>query len=201
MSRKDTSRWFLLFWPLLFLRYLLLENCHPARNYIAVFSPADRWIPFREEFLIFYLLWYVLMVGLHLYTLKADAGVFLAYSRFLIFAFTLSTLCFLAFPTCQQLRPSVYPRENLLTGAVKLLHSMDTNTNVCPSEHVLGTLGAAAGALHCPKIPKYGKASILFLSALICLSTVFLKQHSVADMGAALPVFLVSYHFSFRKPR
>lgn len=190
--------YFLLFWPLFLIRYLLVEHCHPAAAYIPVFCPADRWIPFREEFLIFYIIWYGLLVGIHLYTLKAAPDVFDSYTRFLFFSFVLSTVCFLAFPTCQQLRPVIYPRDTLLTRAVALLHRMDTNTNVCPSEHVIGTLGALAAALQCPSFPKSGKFSIIFLSVGICLSTLFLKQHSVLDIAAAIPVFLVSYHFSFK---
>lgn len=193
------NKFFLFFWPLFLLRYLLLERFHPASSYIAVFCPVDQIIPFHEGFLIFYVLWYFLIVGLHLYTLRYDPEVFLKYTRFLIFAFTLSTVTFLAFPTCQNLRPSVYPRDNMLTDIVITLHRLDTNTNVCPSEHVIGALGAMAAGLHCASFPNSGKFSIIFLSVGICLSTVFLKQHSVLDIAAAIPISLVSYHFSFKK--
>ena len=188
-----------LFWGFFALRYFLLEARAPRCEVIDVFCPLDERIPFREGFLVFYVAWYILLIGMHLYTRKADSIVFLQYSRFLVFAFTLSSVCFLAFPSCQNLRPDTYPRDNLLTRAVMLLHALDTNTNVCPSEHVLGTLGVLAAALHCGAIPKTGKLSIIFLSFGICLSTVFLKQHSVIDIAAAVPVFLVSYHFSFKK--
>lgn len=198
MSRRNRIHFFLIFWPLFLLRYLIVENHRPASAYIAVFCAADRQIPFREEYLVFYLLWYVLLLGLHLYTLHAAPDLFISYSRFLLFSFTLSTVCFLAFPTCQNLRPEIYPRDNLLTRAVMMLHTLDTNTNVCPSEHVLGTLGALTVGLKCPYFPKTGKASIIFLSVGICLSTVFLKQHSVMDIAAAIPIYLVSYYFSFQ---
>ena len=188
-----------LFWGLFALRYCLLEAYCPRSGAVEVFCPLDSLIPFQEGFLIFYMLWYVLIVGVHLYTLKTDSDVYLRYSRYLVFAFTLSSLFFLAFPSCQNLRPAAYPRDNLLTRAAAVLHKLDTNTNVCPSEHVIGTLGALAAVLHCGSIPYIGKFSMIFLSLGICLSTVFLKQHSVVDIAAAVPFFLVSYHFSFRK--
>lgn len=192
------TRWpILLFWPAFLLRYLLLEQVHPSKHFISVFSPLDPLIPFQESFLIFYALWYFLIVGMHLYTLCREPEAFLKYSRFLLFAFTVSTVTFLAFPTCQNLRPETYPRENVLTDLVIALHRMDTNTNVCPSEHVIGAVGAYLAAMHCPTISKLGKGTLLILTILICCSTVFLKQHSVTDIAAAMPVVLVSYHFGF----
>jgi len=34
---------------------------------------------------------------------------------------------------------------------------------------------------------------------LICASTLFLKQHSVIDVIAAIPVCLIAYYFSFKR--
>jgi len=41
------------------------------------------------------------------------------------------------------------------------------------------------------------KITVTVLSVLICLSTVFLKQHSVIDVLAALPVCYIAYRMYY----
>ncbi len=193
----------LLFWPLYLLRYFVIENCNPAAGYTVIHCPLDDRIPFQEGFLIFYCLWYVLIVGMHLYTAVEDPLGFRKYSKFLLISMSASTAIFLLFPSCQQLRPEVFPRDNLMTDLVSLLYSIDTNTNVFPSEHVIGSLAAVAAAAHSPKIRNTWKfCAIALLAVLICLSTLFLKQHSVLDLLAALPISAVTYYLCYgRKTR
>jgi len=52
---------------------------------------------------------------------------------------SLSTVIFLLWPSCQELRPAAFPRDNLFTRCVALLYASDTNTNVFPSEHAIGS--------------------------------------------------------------
>lgn len=61
--------------------------------------------------------------------------------------------------------------------------------DVCPSIHVLGAMGALFAALwlECFRTPVRRRLWGL-LTGLICLPTVFLKQHSVLDIVAALPL-------------
>jgi membrane-associated phospholipid phosphatase len=194
----DASYLWLLLWPGLFLRYLLLENLNPAAYYYPIYSPLDDLIPFREEFLIPYVFWYLFIVGMHIFVLLYDPGVFRQYSIFLAVSLTISTAVFLLFPSCQNLRPETFPRDNLLTKAVGILYSLDTNTNVCPSIHVLGSfavLFSAWNAKHLKRAPI--RAAILILTLLISASTVFLKQHSIIDVAAALAVSGLAYPFVF----
>ena len=41
-------------------------------------------------------------------------------------------------PNGQDLRPAVMPRDNIFCDLVAYTYSLDTNTNVFPSVHVLG---------------------------------------------------------------
>ena len=120
-------------------------------------------------------------MGVHLYTLLYDADTFRRYSKFLTISITISTGIFLLCPSCQQLRPAQFPRDNLLSRAVGLLYAVDTNTNVFPSEHVIGALAALAAAAHTERLRRPGRlAALCVLTALICVSTVFLKQHCLS---------------------
>lgn len=194
--------WLLLFWPIYVTRYILIETLNPAAQYIPVHCALDDAIPFCEAFVIPYVLWYVFITGMHLYTLLYDIQSFKRYSKFLIVSISISTLIFLIFPTCQHLRPAEFPRDNLLTRIVGLIYTLDTTTNVFPSEHVIGSIAVAAAAAHTESLRPPGKRAVITAAAvLICLSTVFLKQHSVLDTLAALPVCAVAYWITYGKKR
>ena len=151
-----------------------------------VHTPLDDRIPFHEGFLIPYLIWYVFIIGIHLYTFFNDMASFKRYSRFMITAFSISTLTFILFPTCQNLRPAEFPRDNLLTDIVGFLYLADTNTNVCPSEHVIGSIAAFLAAVNTKSLRKPGTIAALAVTAFFTsIATVFLKQHSMVDVFAA----------------
>ena len=186
--------WLLSFWPLYICRYLLMENLNPASVYHPIHCALDDLIPFQEGFLIFYAMWYVFIAGMHLYTLLYDVDSFKRYSKFLFIATSISTVIFLVYPSCQNLRPAEFPRDNVLTRIVGLLYAIDTNTNVFPSEHAIGSLAVLAAAIHTKSLRSPGKLTVIaLLAVLISLSTVFLKQHSLLDVLAALPICAFAY--------
>lgn len=186
--------WLLLIWPAYILRYFLVEQLNPAEVYTVIHSPLDDVIPFQEGFVVFYVLWYIAIVGMHLYTMLFDLDAFKRYSKFLMISITISTAIFLLFPSCQELRPAEFPRDNLLARIVGLLYAVDTNTNVFPSEHAIGALAVLAAAINTKSLCSPSKiAAFSLLAVLISLSTVFLKQHSILDVLAALPVCAVAY--------
>ena len=92
--------WLLLFWPVYGLRYLILERFIPVSYYNPIHSPLDDMIPFQEWFLIPYVLWYVCLVGMQLYTLLYDVKSFKTYMKFLSISMTISTAVFIIYPSC-----------------------------------------------------------------------------------------------------
>lgn len=192
--------WWLLFWPVYLLRYFLIELFNPAQSYHVMHCVLDDKIPFHEIFLIFYVCWYFFIVGIHLYCLLYDADTFRRYSKFLCISVTMSTAIFLLYPSCQNLRPAEFPRDNLLSRAVGIIYAVDTSTNVFPSEHVIGALAALAAAAHTERLSKPGRLlPLTALTVLICVSTLFLKQHSALDVLGALPICAISYLLCYEK--
>lgn len=185
--------WWLLFWPVYLLRYLLLSIRNPVSVCTPVHCALDDRIPFLEGFVLFYVLWYVFIIGMHVFLMLYDVPGFRRYTKFLIVSISISTLAYLLYPTCQELRPTAFPRDNPMTWLVGLIYSVDANSNVCPSEHVIGALAVAAAAMHTKSIPRLGKAVILLFAVLISASTVFIKQHSAVDVFAAIPVCAIAY--------
>lgn len=194
--------WWLLFWPAYLLRYFLVEHWNPAQTYHVMHCFLDDRIPFQEGFIVFYAGWYFLIVGVHLYTLLYDRDTFCRYSKFLCIGMSISTVIFLVYPSCQQLRPAVFPRDNLFSQIVGLIYAVDTPTNVFPSEHVLGAFAAVAAAAHTERLKKPLPLTLLtVLAVLICASTLFLKQHSACDVLGALLLCPFVYFLCYRNER
>ena len=189
--------WLLLFWPVYLLRYILLSFINPVSRCTPVWCPLDDQIPFLEGFVLFYVLWYVFIFGMHIYLMFRDVPGFRKYSKFLCIAMSISTLTYLIYPTCQMLRPAEFKNDNILTWIIGIIYSVDANANVCPSEHVIGALAVLAAALNTRSISKPGKVITAILAVLITLSTVFIKQHSAVDILAAVPVCIIAYIFTY----
>ena len=187
--------WLLLFWPIYWLRYPIIEAINPPERCVVVESIVDGWIPFNEWFLIPYMLWMALMLAIVVYTVLYDVESFKKYSKFLILTFSVSTVVYLLWPTCQNLRPETFPRDNLMSRLVGLLYAADTSTNVCPSEHVIGSLALWAAAANTKSLRAHkGLVPVIGVTAvIIILSTMFLKQHSFVDVVMALPLCAVAY--------
>lgn len=193
------GKWYLLFWPVFGLRYQLLEHCNPAKFYHVMHCALDDCIPFLEGFVIPYLFWHVCLMGIHLWLYFHDEKAFRAYSRFLILSMGISTAMFLLYPSCQDLRPLAFPRENFLTHVAQCIYSFDTSTNVCPSEHVIGSIGFFLAARYSRDLSSPGRLTAIgILAFLTAVSTVFLKQHSLVDVMVAIPVSWIGWRAGFR---
>jgi len=184
----------LLYWPVFGLLFLFVERFYPVESYHAMYCPLDDLIPFCEFFLIPYLFWFVFLVGIHLYTLLFDVDAFKRMMRFIMITYTVTIVIYLIFPTCQNLRPPEFARDNIFTRFLAGFYEFDTNTNVCPSLHVIGSLAVVFAAFDTRRFQRRGwKWAFGTVGFLICLSTVMLKQHSVLDVIAAIPVCICGY--------
>lgn len=105
----------------------------------------------------------------------------------------ISLLLYLLFPNGVQLRPETIAGDNIAASLMQMVWAVDTSTNVCPSIHVSTTV-AIFLAVRRSRI--WQRRSLVVggcgvLAALICLSTVFLKQHSVIDVLCGIALTLV----------
>lgn len=190
----------LLFWPLYGFMFLFVERLYKVETYHSMHCFLDDKIPFCEFFLIPYLFWFVFLIGIHLYTLLYDVEAFRKLMKYIIITYSFTILIYLVFPTCQELRPLSFERSNLFTKFIEGFYAFDTNTNVCPSIHVIGSLAVMFTAWNTNGLdtPKW-KSVFGVTAVLICVSTVFMKQHSVLDVLAALPICLIAYPICFGK--
>lgn len=198
--------------PVYLLIYLAMEKLVSTIQW-ATQTPLDTLIPFCEWFVIPYGLWYPLLILVAVYLMRKDIPAYRRYMHFLAATFFLSELVWLLFPNGQSLRPAVMPRDNLLTSVIAAIYSVDTCTNVFPSVHVVGSIGAILAVWDCAGLRRNHRKvlwAVSILGVCICLSTVFIKQHTVLDVVSgvilsvivAIPVYqhaLPALRFSLKK--
>lgn len=202
LNSPEFSHLKLLFgWVGYFSLYFLTESIIPEQSCTPVYCFLDDWIPFCEWFIIPYVLWYVLVAGSLLYFALHNIDSFKKLSTYIIITQVAAMSIYILFPTRQDLRPESFTRENFLTQIVALLYNFDTNTNVCPSLHVAYSLGIASVWIKEKDVSRLLKAGIVIFVISVCLSTAFIKQHSVLDGLAAIPICLFAEWFVFHRKK
>lgn len=186
-------------WVGYFILYFLTEWLIPAEICYPVHCWLDDVIPFCEWFLIPYFGWYVLIVVSLAYFLLYNVENFRGLQTYIIVTQVVAMACYILFPTRQDLRPAVFPRDNFLTDMVGILYTVDTNTGVCPSLHVAYSLGIASAWLKEKTASFWAKGLVVVMVVLVCLSVAFVKQHSVVDIFAAIPVCVLAEWIAFGK--
>ena len=175
-------------WIVYFILFFLTENLIPAEKCHPVHCALDDVIPFHEAFVVPYVLWYALIVGSLLFFMLYDTESFKKLSLFIMITQALAMAAYILYPTRQDLRPEFFERDNILTRLVGFIYAFDTNTGVCPSLHVAYSVGIASVWLKSRDARPTFKGFIVLMALIISAATAFVKQHSVVDIFAALPV-------------
>lgn len=193
----------LLYFIFYLVAFVLLEKLVTPKYIID--CAWDQKIPFNEWFIIPYVSWYVILVG--------ALGYFMFYSKkdfqdLCFMMFTGMTICLVIYailPNGLNIRQTV-PRDNILCQIVKWLYAIDTPTNVCPSIHVSSTVAINQVIWHSKLFEhkRWWKGGSVVVTCLICVATLFVKQHSIIDMicGILLTGILskMTYSLNWRKP-
>ena len=145
----------------------------------------DDIIPFVPSFIVIYILSYLLWV--------IGFFVFIKESRSLcneIFAAELiaKTVCFLFFiivPT-EMKRADVGQADGLFNWLINLTYFSDEPNNLFPSIHCMESWLCFRGAMRCKKTNSAYTFVWFILAVLICVSTVFVKQHVFVDIFAGI---------------
>ena len=166
-----------------------------THNYTPMHIWIDDFIPFNEIFVIPYLLWFLYIgttIAYFFFTSKEDYYKLCAY---LFIGMTICLAIYTIWPNGQNLRPTTFKRDYILVDFVKMIYRHDTHTNVFPSIHVFNSIGSHIAITTSSKLKnnKFVKFGSFILAVLICLSTVFLKQHSAIDGLGAIVLAIIMY--------
>ena len=174
--------------------WIVLENIQFS-EYHMMHCRMDDWIPFNEYFVLPYLLWFLLFPGVFFYLYFRDREECFRYSLMLVCGMTLFLAISVVFPNGQELRPEIDPEKNIFTRFLSMIWATDTSTNVFPSIHVYNAAAAQIAVFRSAAFRRHRIIQWLtfVLVILICLATVFLKQHSVLDGIGALVMLAIFY--------
>ena len=178
-------------WLIYFALFFLTEKLIPIDKCTPVHCWLDDVVPFNELFVLAYVFWYALIVISLGYFLLYDIDSFKRLQIFIFITQMVAMAIYIIFPNRQDLRPAEFPRDNFLTGILGQIYSIDTNSNVCPSLHVAYSIGIMSVWVK-QKCNAWWKGFVVVAVVLICLSVAFVKQHSVMDIFAAMPVCLLA---------
>lgn len=181
----------LLIWLLSMGAFIFCEIFIDEADCYSVRVPLDDLFPFSEVFVIFYVLWYFLILGSLIYFLFHRSRGFYNLLKYMTVCQLIAVVIFLIFPNKQDLRPDVISGDDILSRLIYIIHTVDTNTNVCPSLHVCYSIALASVW---NREGKHLSTKIMYatLALLVSLSTVMIKQHSVLDFLVALPVCAIT---------
>lgn len=189
----------LIFVPLLLIFYLCQKFISP--KYI-MYCRYDDYIPFLSVFIIPYMFWFAYIgIGFVYFGLKSKSD-FIKLVKFIFWGMGVSYAAFIVFPSGQNLRP-ILTDKGIFSALVGFIYSIDPPANVCPSIHVINSIGV--NAVVCKSELFQDRRIIKVISSiimiLICASTLFIKQHSIIDVMAGIGLSIVLYFFIYVIPR
>jgi membrane-associated phospholipid phosphatase len=179
---------------LVLLWFYYLQKNNTPRYFIDM--KIDDYIPFKPFFVIPYLSWFIYMAVALTYFFKNSRKDFVRAVFFIFCGMSVSMLCYTLFPSGNRLRPSLTDAgDSLSLRIVGFIYALDPPNNCLPSIHVLNTMGIHFSILYSPKFIHMRQLKCLsaLLMVLICLSTVFIKQHSAADVISAVFLGTILY--------
>lgn len=200
--KENRYLWYILILPIYLLAFYIDELLIDPSDCWVSYLPIDDKIPFLEGFIIPYVLWFPFLFVTGLALLLRDHAGFQKYMTYIGVAFLSITAFYAISPNMQPLRPETFPRENFFTWIVGMVYAADTNTNVCPSIHVMGcaaVISAVCDSEQFRKKPLLAVGSVV-LGTLISISTVFVKQHSLLDILTAVPYAVFVWFLVYRLP-
>lgn len=185
-------------WLVYFSLYFLTEQLIPYESCHVVHCALDDAIPFCEFFIVPYLLWFLLVAGSLLYLLLYDVPNFRRLSIYIMITQAGAMLVYILWPSIQLLRPEAMPRENLFTWIVSFVYRFDTPTGILPSLHAAYSIAILSVFEHRRETRLWWRILLPILVVIIILATFFVKQHSVLDALAAIPLCLLGELLIYR---
>lgn len=163
----------------------------------------DNLFPVIPVFVIIYIFSYVFWIYGPMAVSKTKPENFINYVIGLICAYSISFIIFAFFPSTMDRTAEglfeIVERPGILNRLLGLIYTHDGGAfgfDLFPSFHCLSSLYCYLGVRKQPEISKGFKIYSLIMTVLICLSTLFTKQHyfvdTISGLGIAAACYLVT---------
>ena len=176
--------------------YMGIAQLRRFLTFSSLETPLDTALPFLAPFVLFYVLAFV-QWGLN-YLLIARDSKELCY-RFALGNIIAKLIClffFVFFPTTLA-RPEVTGTD-LCSRLVRLIYTFDPPVNLFPSIHCLESWCCIRASFLLKKSNRTYQAATLIMSLGVFASTLFIKQHVIADVFGGIVVFEAGFRLAGR---
>ncbi len=188
--------WVLL-WIVQVVWYFVLNTYQTGSHLIHI--PLDDKIPYIKYFVIPYVLWYAYIVFAHIWTYFHSKREFLLMCSLIFLSNFLSMLVCTFYPSMHDLRPAEEMIGTDFFGSiVRWLYGTENPYCILPSQHCMLAIAITFGLITSDSLKNNLAVKIVLpiYTVLVMLSTVFIKQHSIVDVFAAMvmciPAILIS---------
>lgn len=180
--------------------FYLIEHVIIQPHYHMLDTPLDHMIPFIPPFVLAYYFWF----GYHVWGMlpafiDSDESEYYRIALSLFSGMTVFIIVSIIFPNGQALRPAHLGRD-IFSRMVGAVYASDTPTNIMPSIHVYNAL--MVNTAICRRSKSHHPAlSVLsvFCCVMIILSTLFIKQHTIADIIGSFIMYIIFYYIYYRR--
>ncbi len=200
--KKHRIFFWILYIPVYFIFFTWLEKRNDVAFHI-IHTGLDDKIPFCKYFIIPYVIWFFYVFLSVAYFILYERQEFNRLAWFLALGMTTFLIVSWLYPNKLMLRPDTVTGNDICARLVRRLYASDTSTNVMPSIHVYNSIVVAVAFLKSKANKKHHIVGIcsVILSALIIISTMFVKQHSVVDVVTAMDMAVVYYLIIYVLPQ
>lgn len=201
LFRKYRHAWVFLYSFIYLSWYMYLERTIVTEYHI-MYTKIDDWIPFNEFFIIPYFIWFLYVAFMLMFLFFKDVDEFYRFGLYLALGMSISLFICQIFPNGTNLRPTnLDPNKNIFTHLVAFIYKTDTPTNVFPSIHVFNSIATHVAIVRSKFFYNNMKVKVVsfIIMISICLSTLFLKQHSFLDVVGATILSYVIYQLIYAK--
>lgn len=195
---KDNRHLIQVFTYLILITIFLVEDNINLGGHI-MYSKLDDMIPFVPAFIVPYCSWFLFIAFTGItFFLKSKIDLEKTFLSINI-CMAIGLLTYFIYPSCLTIRPKTYDKD-IFSQIVKLLQEGDSPSSVCPSLHVAVSISLCTGILNSIyfKNKNIIKFFTVILTFFICISTLFIKQHSVIDVAFGLLLGFASYIFVYK---
>lgn len=201
LFRKYRHAWVFLYSFIYLSWYMYLERTIVTEYHI-MYTKIDDWIPFNEFFIIPYFIWFLYVAFMLMFLFFKDVDEFYRFGLYLALGMSISLFICQIFPNGTNLRPTnLDHNKNIFTHLVAFIYKTDTPTNVFPSIHVFNSIATHVAIVRSKFFYNNMKVKVVsfIIMISICLSTLFLKQHSFLDVVGATILSYVIYQLIYAK--
>lgn len=184
---------FIFYFLFIVLFGLIQKYYNPVSSHLVTW-PIDYYMPYNQYFMIAYAIWWPFVPAAFIFFYLRDIPSFKSLCFQVLIVCYLTLIIYIIYPSYLDLRQPIYETD-ICSKAILWLRSIDPPRNVFPSLHVSETVSICFVVYKSRDLllNRYVKGIIYLIGILIIVSTIYIDQHSIADILFAIILSVVFY--------